>query len=143
MLTQAHHTLVVPTRGRGFVDLTDDLAAWLSATGAGDGLLTLFLMHTSASLLVQENADPTVRADLERLFSSLAPDGDPRFRHVDEGPDDMSAHARAALTQTHLAIPVRGGRLTLGTWQAVFLWEHRTSPHRRSISLHYLGTKAA
>lgn len=99
-------------------------------------------MHTSASLLVQENADPTVRADLERFFARLVPDGDPLFAHVDEGPDDMSGHVRAALTQTQLSIPVRSGRLTLGTWQAVYLWEHRASPHRRSISLHFLGTRA-
>jgi secondary thiamine-phosphate synthase enzyme len=143
MIVQAHHTLVVPTRGRGFTDVTKDLDGWLASVGAQEGLATVFLMHTSASLLVQENADPTVRADLERFFARLVPDGDPLFAHVDEGPDDMSGHVRAALTQTQLSIPVRSGRLTLGTWQAVYLWEHRASPHRRSISLHFLGTRAA
>lgn len=143
MIVQAQHTLVVSTRGRGFTDVTGELNAWLATEGAQDGLLTVFLMHTSASLLVQENADPTVRADLEGFFARLVPDGDPVFKHTDEGPDDMSGHVRAALTQTQLTIPVRARRLTLGTWQAVYLWEHRTSPHRRSMSLHFLGTRAA
>lgn len=143
MLSQSHHDLVVATRGRGFVDVTADLAEFLSREHALDGLLTVFCTHTSASLLIQENADPTVRADLERFFSRLVRDGDALFQHTDEGPDDMSAHVRAALTQTHLSIPVKGGELTLGRWQAVYLWEHRTSPHRRTLSLHYLGTRSA
>ncbi|MBL8919651.1 MAG: YjbQ family protein [Myxococcaceae bacterium] len=141
MIVQAHHTLVVATRGRGFTDVTKELDGWLASVAARDGLVTVFLLHTSASLLVQENADPTVRSDLERFFARLVPDGDPLFAHVDEGADDMSGHVRTALTQTQLSIPVRQGRLTLGTWQAVYLWEHRTSPHRRSMSLHFLGTR--
>lgn len=140
MLSQSHHDLVVPTRGRGFVDVTADLTAFLDSARAGDGVLTVFCTHTSASLVIQENADPTVRADLERFFSRLVRDGDPIFQHTEEGPDDMSAHVRAALTQTQLSIPVKAGALTLGRWQAVYLWEHRTSPHRRTLSLHYLGT---
>lgn len=141
MIVQDHHTLVVATPGRGFTDVTKDLDGWLASVAAQDGLLTVFLMHTSASLIVQENADPTVRSDLERFFARLVPDGDPLFAHIEEGPDDMSAHVRAALTQTQLSIPVRQGRLTLGTWQAIYLWEHRTTPHRRAMSLHFLGTK--
>lgn len=143
MLSQSLHELVISTRGRGFVDVTSDLTTFLSNEQAGDGLLTVFCTHTSASLLIQENADPTVRADLERFFSRLVRDGDALFQHTDEGPDDMSAHVRAALTQTHLSIPVKAGDLTLGRWQAVYLWEHRTSPHRRTLSLHYLGTRSA
>jgi secondary thiamine-phosphate synthase enzyme len=143
MLSQSHHDLVLTTPGRGFVDVTADLGSYLSQERAGDGLLTVFCTHTSASLLIQENADPTVRADLERFFSRLVRDGDAIYQHTDEGPDDMSAHVRAALTQTHLAIPVKAGALTLGRWQAVYLWEHRTSPHRRTLSLHYLGTVSA
>lgn len=142
MLSQSHHDLVISTRGRGFVDVTGDLDAFLSATDAEDGLLTVFCTHTSASLLIQENADPTVRADLERFFARLVRDGDALFQHSDEGPDDMPAHVRAALTQTQLAIPVRAGGLTLGRWQAVYLWEHRTSPHRRTLSLHFLGSRS-
>lgn len=140
MFSQAHHELVIATRGRGFVDVTRELHGFLSHERAADGLLTVFCTHTSASLLIQENADPAVRADLERFFSRLVRDGDPLFQHTDEGPDDMSAHVRAALTQTHLSIPVKAGALTLGRWQAVYLWEHRTSPHQRTLSLHYLGT---
>jgi secondary thiamine-phosphate synthase enzyme len=139
-LRQALHTLAVSTRGRGFVDITGDLATWLQQSDAQDGLLTLFIRHTSASLLVQENADPTVRADLERVFAKLAPDGDPQWEHDAEGPDDMPAHVRAALTQSQLSVPVRAGRLQLGTWQAVYVWEHRQAPHRRELALHYLGT---
>jgi secondary thiamine-phosphate synthase enzyme len=119
MLSQSHHDLVLTTPGRGFVDVTADLGRYLSQERAGDGLLTVFCTHTSASLLIQENADPTVRADLERFFSRLVRDGDAIYQHTDEGPDDMSAHVRAALTQTHLAIPVKAGALTLGRWQAV------------------------
>src|SRR5262249_12161228 len=116
------------------------LQRWLEQLDAGDGLLTVFIRHTSASLLVQENADPTVRADLERVFARLAPDGDPMFEHDAEGPDDMPSHVRAALTQTQLSIPVRSGRAQLGTWQSVYVWEHRHAPHRRELALHYLGT---
>jgi len=103
------------------------------------GLLTLFIRHTSASLLVQENADPDVRGDLERFFARLVPDGDPLFRHREEGPDDMPGHIRTALTQVQLAIPVAAGRLVLGTWQGIYVWEHRRRAHRREIALHLLG----
>lgn len=139
-LRQAHGALVVETKGRGLVDVTARLRRVLEEQGARDGLLTVFLRHTSASLVVQENADPTVRADLERFFAALVPDGDPRFEHDAEGPDDMPAHVRAALTQTQVSIPVQGGALQLGTWQAVYVYEHRTAPHRRTLALHYLGT---
>lgn len=140
MLQQALHTFSVDTHGRGFVDVTARLQRFLSDRGARDGLLTVFCRHTSASLLVQENADPTVRADLERFFGDLVRDGDRRFLHDAEGPDDMPAHVRAALTQTQLSLPVERGQLLLGTWQAVYLWEHRTRPHTRSLALHFLGT---
>ncbi|MFT3712271.1 MAG: secondary thiamine-phosphate synthase enzyme YjbQ [Archangium sp.] len=139
-MRQAQHELTVATRGRGFFDVTAALREFLRSENAVDGLLTLFIRHTSASLLVQENADPAVRVDLERFFSELVPDGDARFTHDDEGPDDMPAHVRAALTQTQLSIPVRGGALQLGTWQAVYVFEHRHAAHRRALALHYLGT---
>ena len=139
-LKQSLDTLVVSTKGRGFTDATGELQRWLAQVEAHDGLLTVFIRHTSASLLVQENADPTVRSDFERFFSKLVADGDPMFEHDDEGPDDMPAHVRSALTQTQLSIPVRGGRAQLGTWQAVYVWEHRHAPHRRELALHYLGT---
>ena len=112
---------------------------WVAAQGLRDGLLTLFVRHTSASLLVQENADPDVRADLDRFFARLVPDGDPLFHHQDEGPDDMPAHVRSALTAVQLSVPLSAGKLVLGTWQGIYLWEHRTRPHRREIALHLLG----
>ncbi|MBK7865002.1 MAG: YjbQ family protein [Archangiaceae bacterium] len=139
-LRQALHTVTVATKGRGFFDATRAVQAWLAEIGAREGLLTVFIRHTSASLLVQENADPDVRGDLERFFSKLVPDGDPLFEHDAEGPDDMPSHVRSALTQTQLAIPVREGRCLLGTWQSVYVWEHRHAPHRRELALHYLGT---
>lgn len=139
-LRQAQHEIVVPTKGRGLFVITPALREWLKQESASDGLLTVFIKHTSASLIVQENADPSVRADLERFLADLVPDGDPRFTHDAEGPDDMPSHVRAALTQTQLSIPVRGGAMTLGIWQAVYVYEHRTSPHQRSVALHYLGT---
>ena len=138
-MRQHGHTLVVRTPGRGLVDVTRRLADWLAARDVADGLLTVFLRHTSASLLIQENADPDVRADLERFFARLVPDGDPLYRHRAEGPDDMPAHVRAALTAVQLSIPVVDGRLALGTWQAVYLWEHRHAPHTREIALHLIG----
>lgn len=139
-MRQAHHTLEVRTRGRGMHDFTGAVERWLSSLGAGDGLLTLFIQHTSASLLVQENADPEVQADLERFLSRLVKDGDPLFRHAAEGPDDMPAHVRAALTQTQLSVPVLGGAMALGTWQGLYVYEHRRSGHSRRVALHYLGT---
>lgn len=139
MLRQAATTITIGTRGRGLFEITSDISAWVAETGISDGLLTLFLRHTSASLLIQENADPDVRADLDRFFSRLVPDGDPLFRHQSEGPDDMPAHVRAALTAVQLSIPVRQGRPVLGTWQGIYVWEHRLRPHRREVALHVMG----
>jgi secondary thiamine-phosphate synthase enzyme len=138
-MRQVHGQLEVSTRGRGFVDVTREVDRWLSQQGAQNGLLTLFIQHTSASLVVQENADPDVRADLERFFARLVPDGFPEFAHRAEGPDDMPAHVRAALTLTSLAVPVRNGATRLGTWQAIYLAEHRRAPHQRTVALHFLG----
>jgi len=139
MLRQALHELTIATRGRGFYEFTRDVQTWISRHGFKDGLVTLHLRHTSASLLIQENADPDVRADLERFFARLAPDGDPLFRHTCEGDDDMPAHARTALTSVNLSIPVSRGRLTLGTWQGIYLWEHRRVPHSREVAFHFVG----
>jgi secondary thiamine-phosphate synthase enzyme len=139
MLRQAFTTLAIDSRGRGLREITEDVRAWVAHSGFKDGLLTLFVRHTSASLLIQENADPDVRADLERFFARLVPDGDALFRHQDEGPDDMPAHVRTALTAVQLSIPLNHGQLLLGTWQGIFLWEHRTRAHRREIALHLLG----
>ena len=128
-------TLNIQTDGRGLYDFTDQVATEVKRAGLADGICHLFLQHTSASLLINENADPDVLADLETFFSDLVQDGDPRFRHRAEGPDDMAAHVRSALTQTSLCVPVRSGRLALGTWQAIYLWEHRYRPHRRRVLL--------
>jgi secondary thiamine-phosphate synthase enzyme len=130
---------MVATRGRGFYEITEPVAAWVAQGGVTLGLLTLHLRHTSASLLIQENADPEVRRDLERFFARLAPDGDPLFRHTEEGEDDMSAHVRTALTAVNLSVPITGGCLALGTWQGIYLWEHRRQPHSRQVSLHVIG----
>jgi secondary thiamine-phosphate synthase enzyme len=138
-LRQAAGELEVGTRGRGLVEITGEVAQWLAAQRAASGLLTVFIRHTSASLLIQENADADVRADLEAWLARLVRDGDPLFAHTLEGPDDMAAHVRAALTAVSLAIPVRGGRMALGTWQGIYLDEHRTSPHRRSVVLQFTG----
>ena len=137
-LHQAQHRLSIGTRGRGFTDLTRPVAQWVAQTGLETGVLTIFCRHTSASLLIQENADPTVLEDFETAWSRLAPDG-LHYAHNAERPDDMAAHLRTALTQTSLSVPVADGRMALGTWQAVYLWEHRTSPHRREIVLHLIG----
>jgi secondary thiamine-phosphate synthase enzyme len=139
MLRQSLHEIVLPTRGRGLVEFTDQVAALVERSGLQHGLATLLVQHTSASLLIQENADPEVRRDLERFFRRLAPDGDPLFRHTAEGEDDMPAHVRAALTAVSLNIPFAQGRLALGTWQGIYLWEHRTAPHRRIVTVHLLG----
>jgi secondary thiamine-phosphate synthase enzyme len=136
---QLAQVLEVRTTGRGLVEITREVARWVEGSGCTLGLLTLFVRHTSASLLVQENADPAVRGDLERWFGRTVPDGDPMFRHDDEGADDMPAHVRSALTQTQLAIPLVDGRLVLGTWQGIFLWEHRQRGHAREVVLHLLG----
>jgi secondary thiamine-phosphate synthase enzyme len=138
-LRQAVHEIKIATRGRGFYEFTDQAQAWVEQNHFQTGLLTLLVRHTSASLLIQENADPDVRRDLETFFSRLAPDGDSTFVHTAEGPDDMPAHVRAALTAVSLAVPVVNGRLALGTWQGIYLWEHRHAPHQRRISLHCLG----
>lgn len=139
MLRQAFTTLTIESHGRGLREITDEVRTWVSHSGFTTGLLTLFVRHTSASLLIQENADPDVRADLERFFGRLVPDGDPLFRHQDEGPDDMPAHVRTALTPVQLSIPVNRGQPVLGTWQGIYLWEHRIRPHRREVALHLLG----
>jgi secondary thiamine-phosphate synthase enzyme len=138
-MRQALHRLEVPTPRRGLVEITRPVAAWLASTGLRDGLLTLFIRHTSASLLIQENADPEVQRDLERFLARLVPDGDPLFEHVAEGRDDMPAHVRSALTQTQLAVPFEGGGLALGTWQGIYVVEHRLRGHRREVVLHALG----
>lgn len=122
-----------PTPGRGTVDITADVARVVFASGVGTGLCHVFLLHTSASLLVTENADPTVRRDLEAWLSRMVPDGDVLYRHTAEGPDDMPSHVRSALLATSITLPVKDSRLVLGTWQGLFLFEHRTSPHRRRL----------
>lgn len=139
MLRQATATLTIDTRGRGLVEITGRVERIVADAQCASGVLTLFVRHTSASLLVQENADPVVCADLERFFARLVPDGDPLFRHDDEGPDDMPAHVRSALTQVSLSIPVVQGRLALGTWQGIYLWEHRLRGHRREVVAHVVG----
>jgi secondary thiamine-phosphate synthase enzyme len=123
----------VETRGRGTHDLTRKIDEFVQDSGIRQGLCHVFVQHTSASLILCENADPTVRGDLERYMAALVPDGDPRFRHVAEGPDDMPAHVRTVLTHSDLTVPVTGGRCALGTWQGIYLWEHRTHPHRRRV----------
>jgi len=138
-MRQVVHELVIATRGRGFYEFTDDVQAWIRRAEIETGLLTLHLQHTSASLLIQENADPEVRRDLERFFARLVPDGDRLFRHTCEGDDDMPAHVRTALTTVNLSIPVLQGRLALGTWQGIYLWEHRLASHRRTVAMHLLG----
>ena len=138
-MKQFTHRLIVPTRGKGLYEFTDSLAAWQREQAVCTGLLTVFVQHTSASLTIQENADPDVMNDLSVFFERLAPEDNRLYRHTVEGPDDMPAHIRAALTATQLAIPVVECRLALGTWQGVYLFEHRSSPHRRNVLLHLLG----
>jgi secondary thiamine-phosphate synthase enzyme len=133
------HTLEIATRGKGLYPFTRDVAKWISSTGVQTGLLTLFLQHTSASLVIQENADPDVVLDLADFFERLVPENDPRYRHTTEGPDDMPSHIRSALTQTHLSIPVVEGRMALGTWQGIYLFEHRRSAQRRSVVLQLIS----
>jgi secondary thiamine-phosphate synthase enzyme len=139
MLRQVFHELTVATRGRGLYEFTRDVEHWLGQNQCRDGLLTVHLQHTSASLLIQENADPDVRRDLEAFFKRLVPDGDALFSHTAEGADDMPAHIRTALTTVNLSLPVRAGRPLLGTWQGIYLWEHRTRNHARRIALHFIG----
>jgi len=136
---QAFHTNTIWTRGKGLYPITEHVRGWLKHEACGDGLLTLFCKHTSASLLISENADPDVHRDLAAYFDRIAPEHGP-YLHDAEGPDDMPAHIRAALTQTHLSIPVRGGAMALGTWQGIYLFEHRRNPHQRDVALHFIGT---
>ena len=137
-MKQKSHRLIKATRGPGFTDLTEEVRRFVAGAGIGAGLLTLFIPHTSASLLIQENADPDVLSDLKDAFDRLAPrDGD--YRHTTEGPDDMPAHIRSALSQSSLSIPVEGGALALGIWQAIYLFEHRDEAHHRAIVLHIIG----
>jgi secondary thiamine-phosphate synthase enzyme len=138
-MRQAHTLLAVDTRGRGLHEITRPIAGWLAQTGLRSGLLTAFVRHTSASLLIQENADPGVQRDLERFFSRLVPDGDRLFEHDTEGPDDMPAHVRSALTATQVSVPLIDGRLLLGTWQGIYLYEHRLRGQRREVVLHLIG----
>lgn len=138
-MRQAAHILAVETRGRGLHEISRPVADWVAGVGLRTGLVTLFCRHTSASLLIQENAAPEVRRDLEAYFDRLAPEDPGRYEHDDEGPDDMPAHLRAALTAVSLSIPLIDGRLALGTWQGIYLFEHRRRPHRRDLAMHLLG----
>jgi secondary thiamine-phosphate synthase enzyme len=137
-IVQASHVLTIATRGKGFTDITRELARWLESFAAEDGLITMFVRHTSASLTIQENADPNVRRDLLDALEALAPEDRP-YAHREEGPDDMPSHIKAMLTSVSLSIPVRDGSMALGTWQGVYLIEHRASPHQRSIVLSFIG----
>lgn len=138
-MRQAQTTLTIATRGKGLYNFTRDINNWLRETDMQSGLLTLFVQHTSCSLTIQENADPDVQVDMAGYFDRLVEDGDPRFLHRDEGPDDMSAHIRTSLTDISLNIPVANGRAALGTWQAVYLFEHRAYSMRRKVILHLIG----
>jgi secondary thiamine-phosphate synthase enzyme len=138
-MRQLSHEIVCATRGKGLYDVTAEIAGWVGQSGIRQGLLTLLIRHTSASLVVQENADPAVRTDLENFFARLVPDGDALFEHVQEGPDDMPAHVRAALTQTSLSLPVSRGEMALGVWQGIYVFEHRRLPQQRHVMLHLLG----
>ncbi|HSH64002.1 MAG: secondary thiamine-phosphate synthase enzyme YjbQ [Methylibium sp.] len=140
-IVQASHVLTVATRGKGFVEITRELAGWLSSIAAENGLLTVFVQHTSASLTIQENADPNVRRDLLDTLEQLAPE-DRAYSHHEEGPDDMPSHIKAMLTAVSLAIPIKDGSMTLGTWQGVYLIEHRAAPYRRNVVLSFIGNVA-
>lgn len=137
-MRQAFHTVTVATRGPGLTEITDALKTFVGAEKIVDGLITCFIRHTSASLLIQENADPDVQKDLQTFFTHLAGNG-MNYRHTAEGPDDMPSHIRSALTQTSIAIPVRNGKLALGTWQGLYVFEHRDAPHRRDVLFHFVG----
>ncbi|HEY1490640.1 MAG TPA: secondary thiamine-phosphate synthase enzyme YjbQ [Verrucomicrobiae bacterium] len=139
MLRQSFQEITIATRGRGLYEFTDEVAEWVGENNFKSGLVTLHLRHTSASLLIQENADPDVRRDLENYFSRLVRDGDPLFVHTAEGDDDMPAHIRTALTAVNLSIPLHNGRLALGTWQGIYVWEHRRAPHSRHIAMQFIG----
>jgi secondary thiamine-phosphate synthase enzyme len=137
-MVQASHRLTVETKGRGFTEITRELSRWLDSVGADNGLLTVFICHTSASLLIQENADPNVRRDLLDILEALAPEERP-YAHEEEGSDDMPSHIKSMLTAVSLSIPVIGGSMVLGTWQGVYVIEHRVAPHRRIIALNFIG----
>lgn len=139
MLRQSFHELTIATRGRALYEFTDEVDSWVAKNNFKNGLITLHLRHTSASLLIQENADPDVRRDLESFFSRLVRDGDPLFVHTAEGEDDMPAHIRTALTAVNLSLPLHDGRLALGTWQGIYVWEHRRAPHSRHVAMHFVG----
>jgi secondary thiamine-phosphate synthase enzyme len=138
-MRQHQETLVIKTRGQGLTEFTRDVALIAGKPGIETGLVHVFCRHTSASLLIQENADPDVQVDLLAFFKRLVPDGDPLFIHRAEGPDDMPAHVKTALTQTTLTIPIADGRMMLGTWQGIYLFEHRTHPHTRQVVVHVVG----
>ncbi len=138
-MRQASKTITIATSQAGLYECTEEVFAFVAAAKIKTGVLTVFVQHTSASLLIQENADPEVRRDLERFFQRLVPYGDPLFHHTSEGPDDMPAHVRAALTATTLSLPVQNGKPALGTWQGIYLYEHRTHAHRRQVMLHLIG----
>jgi len=137
--TQAHHTIHVATHGQGLYEITDEVRRWVASLGIRAGLLTIFCRHTSASLTIQENADPDVQHDLDTFFRSLVREDPALYRHTSEGPDDMPAHIRAALTDCSLSIPVMNTAPALGTWQGIYLFEHRTQPHQRQVALHVAG----
>ena len=137
-MKHAFHTVTLATRGAGLYEFTDQAGEFVRGAGIENGLLTCFIRHTSASLVIQENADPDVQKDLQDFFAWLATSG-PRFRHTAEGPDDMPSHIRSALTQVSLGIPLHNGRLALGTWQGIYMFEHRDAPHRREVTLHVIG----
>ena len=137
-MVQASHRLTVETKGKGFTEITRELSRWLDGLAADNGLLTAFICHTSASLLIQENADPNVRRDLLDILEALAPEGRP-YAHEEEGSDDMPSHIKSMLTAVSLSIPVIGGSMVLGTWQGVYVIEHRVAPHRRTVALNYIG----
>lgn len=138
-MKQTSHQISVPTRGKGLYDFTREVTGWVAGSGISMGLLTVFIQHTSASLTIQENADPDVIADLNDFFGRIAPEDNRLYRHTVEGPDDMPAHIRSALTQVQLSIPVVKGRMSLGTWQGIYVFEHRSHAHRRSVTLHLIG----
>jgi secondary thiamine-phosphate synthase enzyme len=138
-MRQAHKEITVTTDGQGLYEFTDAVRGFLQETGIEAGQLTAYCRHTSSSLVIQENADPDVQRDLVAFFKRLVPDGDPLFVHTMEGPDDMPAHVKSALTQTSITIPIMRSMLALGTWQGVYLFEHRSNPHARKIVLHILG----
>ncbi len=138
-MRQAQGTLSFDTPGQGLTEVTDDVSRWVAGQGIGTGMLTVYIRHTSASLVIQENADPDVMRDLETFFKELVKEDQSLYRHGTEGPDDMPAHIKSAMTQTSLNIPVTDGRMALGTWQGIYLFEHRTRPHKRQLTLHLVG----